>query len=311
MEELQPLEENLIETNVEDDSHHSKVNTRRAIVDTILITAGVFSASIGLKGFVIPNHFIDGGATGISLLGSIVFPAIPLWAFLIVVNIPFIAAGYKIIGKTFSIKASAAITGLAIVATFIPFPQVTDQPLLIAVFGGFFLGAGIGLAVRGGAVLDGTEVMAIYVNKKTGLTMGDVILMFNIIIFAAGAWVLGIEKAMYSVLTYLAASKTVDFFIQGLEEYTGVTIISGKSEEIRRILTFKMGRGVTVYKGKKGYGKRGEEYDEIEILFTVITRLEVSKLNHEIEKIDPMAFIVMNSIKDTKGGMIKKRSLEE
>ena len=311
MEELQPLEQNITQANADNESHHSKVNTRRAIVDTILITAGVFSASVGLKGFVIPNHFIDGGATGISLLGSIVFPSIPLWAFLIVVNIPFIAAGYRIIGKTFSIKASAAITGLAIVATFIPFPQVTDQPLLIAVFGGFFLGAGIGLAVRGGAVLDGTEVMAIYVNKKTGLTMGDVILMFNIIIFAAGAWVLGIEKAMYSVLTYLAASKTVDFFIQGLEEYTGVTIISGKSEEIRRILTFKMGRGVTVYKGKKGYGKRGEEYDEIEILFTVITRLEVSKLNHEIEKIDPMAFIVMNSIKDTKGGMIKKRSIEE
>ena len=176
-------------------------------------------------------------------------------------------------------------------------------------FGGFFIGLGIGFAVRGGGVLDGTEVLAIYLSKRTGLTIGDIILVFNIIIFALASYVLSIETALYSILTYLAASKTVDFVIEGLEEYTGVTIISPHSDEIRLMIIEKIGRGVTIYNGKRGYGKRGENLNHVDIVFTVITRLEIAKLRVEIDKIDSSAFIVMNSIKDTKGGMIKKRPL--
>ncbi len=173
-------------------------------------------------------------------------------------------------------------------------------------FGGFFLGAGIGLSIRGGAVIDGTEVLAIFLSRKLGTTIGDIIIVFNVIIFSAAAWLLSVETALYSMITYLAASKTVDFIIEGIEEYTGITIISVRNDEIAQMIVDVMERGITVYRGKRGHGKSGETKD-IDILYTVITRLEISKLNTEIKKIDPNAFVVMNSIKDTKGGMIKKR----
>lgn len=193
---------------------------------------------------------------------------------------------------------------------FFPYPHITNDKLLIAVFGGFFLGAGIGLAVRGGAVIDGTEVLAIAVSKKTGLTIGDVILLVNVIIFSLAAWLVSIETAMYAMLTYLSASKTVDFIIEGIEEYMAVTIISVEPEKIRSMVISTMGRGITVYKGEQGYGKTGEKNYDMKILYTVVTRLELNKLKLEIEKIDPKAFVVMHSIKDMKGGMIKKRPLK-
>jgi uncharacterized membrane-anchored protein YitT (DUF2179 family) len=173
----------------------------------------------------------------------------------------------------------------------------------------FFLGAGIGFAVRGGAVIDGTEVLAIFVSRKIGTTLGDVVIIINVLIFGAASYLLGVEVALYSMITYLSASKTLDFIVEGIDEYIGVTIVSAKSEEIREMIIHKMGRGVTVYNGKRGFGKNGETR-EIEIVYTVITRLEVNKLNIEIEKIEPSAFVVMNRVKDTKGGMIKKRPLD-
>ena len=186
---------------------------------------------------------------------------------------------------------------------------MTTDNLLVAVFGGFFLGAGIGLSVRGGAVIDGTEVLAIYLSRKLGTTIGDIIILINVFIFAAAAYFLGIEIALYSMITYLSASKTLDFIVEGIDEYIGVTIISMRSEEMRQMIINIMGRGVTVYSGKRGYGKRGET-KEVDIIYTVITRLELNKLNTEIQKIEPDAFVVMNSVKDTKGGMIKKRALK-
>ena len=201
-----------------------------------------------------------------------------------------------------------AILGLASCIALVHFPTVTHDNLLVAVFGGFFLGAGIGFAVRGGSVIDGTEVLAIYLSRKFGLTIGDVIIVINVLIFSAAVYFLGVETALYSMITYLAASKTLDFLVEGIDEYIGVTIVSSHSEEIRQMIINKMGRGVTVYKGKSGFGKRGET-KESEIIYTVLTRLEVNKLNTEIEKIEPNAFVVMNSIKDTKGGMIKKKPL--
>jgi uncharacterized membrane-anchored protein YitT (DUF2179 family) len=286
-----------------------KVFIRSTVADIILLTIGALSAGFGLKGFLLPNKFVDGGATGISLLINAV-SQIPLALLLIVVNIPFMIMGYRQIGRPFVLKTALAIGVLALAVALLPYPVITNDKLLIAIFGGFFLGMGIGLAVRGGGVLDGTEVLAIFISRRTPLTIGDVILLFNILIFSVAALLLGIETALYSVLTYLAAAKTVDFIIEGIEEYTGVTIISPKYQEIAEMITKKIGRGMTVYHGLQGYGKTGHKSTEVEIIFTVVTRLETSRLQTEINAIDPHAFVVMHSIKDTKGGMIKKRPLK-
>lgn len=288
----------------------TRLNVKRNLRDIVLLLIAVASAGFGLKGFLLPNGFIDGGAVGISLLLAET-TSFQLSALLIIVNTPFIIMGLRIIGLEFAIKTALAIIALAAAVAIIPYPQITQDKLLVAVFGGFFLGAGIGLAVRGGGVLDGTEVLAISISRKTGATIGDIILIINIIIFSFAAWLLSLEVALYSILTYLAASKTVDFIIEGLEEYTGVTIISPKAEQIQDMIINVLRRGVTIYKGERGYGKKGHSTHEMRIVFTVVTRLEVTKLNAEIEKIDPNAFVVMNSIKDTKGGMIKKRPLKK
>lgn len=281
------------------------ITVKRLIKDFFLITAGIFSAAFGLKGFLLTNHFIDGGVTGISLLAT-QLTGIPLFVLIICINIPFIILGYFILGRLFVVKTVLAIAGLALCLATVNFPNVTDDNLLVAIFGGFFLGAGIGLTVRGGAVIDGTEVLAIFLSKKLGTSIGDLIILINVLIFSAAAYLLSVEIALYSMITYLAASKTLDFIVEGIEEYIGVTIVSSHSREIREMIINKLGRGITVYNGKRGFGKRGENRD-VEIIYTVITRLELNKLNTEIEKIDPNAFVVMHSVKDTKGGMIKKR----
>ena len=285
-----------------------RIDLKRGVKNFMLIVLGIFSAAFGFKGFLLTNHFIDGGATGISLLIS-ALTKIPLYILIICVNIPFIILAHQVMGRQFAIKTAMAIAGLALVLAFVSFPNVTDDNLLVAIFGGFFLGAGIGFAIRGGAVIDGTEVLAIFLSRKVGATIGDIIIVINVLIFGAAAYFLGVEIALYSMITYLAASKTLDFIVEGIDEYIGVTIVSSQSEEIRQMIINKMGRGVTVYTGKSGYGKRGETSD-VEIIYTVITRLELNKLNTEIEKIEPDAFVVMNSVKDTKGGMIKKRPLQ-
>jgi uncharacterized membrane-anchored protein YitT (DUF2179 family) len=277
--------------------------------DALFILVGISSAGLGLRSFLLPDNFIDGGATGISLL-IVEVTHIPLYFILVLVNIPFMIVGYKQMGKVFFIKAWIAIICLALFVAFVPYPIVTSDKVLVAVFGGFFLGAGIGFAMRGGAVLDGTEVLAIYVSRKTGWTIGDIIMVINVVIFAVAAKLLGIDNALYSMLTYLSASRTVNFLIEGIEEYTGVTIISVKNEEIAKVITEKLGRGITTYKSSGGYGKRGYVQQDNDVIFTVITRLEISRLRSEIELIDPQAFVVMHSIRDTKGGMIKKRPMK-
>ena len=287
-----------------------KITLTHHFKGAILILVGIFSAGFGLKGFLLPNKFIDGGVTGISLLVAEI-TKVDLSILILVINLPFIALGFRQVNRVFAIKSIIAITGLAIVLATVTYPVITSDKLLIAVFGGFFLGAGIGLAVRGGAVLDGTEILAIYVNKTSGFTIGDIILVFNIMIFTVAAYLLSIEIALYAILTYLAASKTVDFIVEGLEEYTGVTIISYKSDKIRKMIINKLGRGVTIYDGKRGYSSDDEHPKSTEIVYTVITRLEIGRLQTEVHKIDPNAFMVMSSIKDTKGGMIKKRALSD
>ena len=281
---------------------------RRHVKDAIFILLGVVMASIGLKGYILPNNFLDGGAMGVSLLLEML-TKIELSYLIILVNLPFIIIGAKQISIEFAIKSIFAILALAILVHYVALPDITQDKLLISIFGGFFLGAGIGLTIRGGAVIDGTEVLAITVSRKSNMTVGDFIAVFNILLFFSAIFLVGIETAMYSMLTYLSASKTVDFIINGIEEYLGVIIVSEKAEEIKYHISRNLGRGVTAFKSDKGFGSRGEFGEEGKVLFCVVTRLEVSKLLLEIEKIDATAFVVQHGIKDTKGGMIKKRPL--
>lgn len=287
-----------------------KIEFTGILLDIFLILTGILSAGFGLKGFLFPNSFIDGGVTGISLIVSEVTD-ISLAFLIVLINAPFILIGFSTISKQFAVKSIIAIIGLAVVILIVPFPEITDDKLLIAVFGGFFLGLGIGLSIRGGAVIDGTEILAVFISRKTPASIGDIILIFNIIIFAVAAYVFSVEIALYAILTYISASKTVDFVVSGIEEYLGVTIISDKSEEIRLAVVENLGRGCTIYSGKKGFAKRGQKLTPVDIVYTLVTRLELSKLQLEIEKIDSDAFVIMDSIKDARGGMIKKRPLKK
>jgi uncharacterized membrane-anchored protein YitT (DUF2179 family) len=281
----------------------------RELINTALIVLGVFAAGFGLKGFLLSSHFIDGGVTGVSMLLSDVLK-LPLSILILLINIPFIALGYRQIGKKFAIKSTLAIAGLSACLAFVSYPDVTPDKLLTAVFGGFFIGAGIGLAIRGGAVLDGTEIAALLVSKKSHLLkVGDVILILNIFIFLAAAFFLGVEPALYSILTYVAASKTIDFIIHGIEEYTAITIISMKSEDIKEAITGGLHRGVTVYKGSGGMGSKGVRDLEQSILYCVVTRLEIGNVKDVVKEIDPTAFVTTHALSDVEGGLIKRAGL--
>jgi len=279
------------------------------IKDTILIIIGIFSAAMGLKGFLLSSHFIDGGVTGISMLIADITD-LPIALLIFVINVPFLWLGYRKLGFSFALKSTLAIAGLSICLALVSFPDVTHDKLLTAVFGGMFLGVGVGLAIRSGAVLDGTEIAALLVSKKAQVVkVSDVILILNVLIFSAAAFFLGIESALYSILTYLAASKMIEFILNGIEQYTGVTVVSIHSEAIRLAITDNLGRGVTVYQGKHGYGKDGMINDPRDIIFTVATRLEIPSLKKMILNIDPKAFIVQQSIDDTTGGLLKRKGL--
>ena len=280
--------------------------------DVFLMGLGAVCAAIGLECFLVPNQLLDGGVTGISLLvADLTGLNLPMLIFII--NLPFIFLGYKQVSPQFAVKAFGAILGLVLLLSFTHFPIITNDKLLIAAFGGFFLGAGIGFAMRGGGVLDGTEVLALYLSRKIRfMQIGELILVINILIFSVAAFVFGMEVALYSILTYMAASKTVDFITQGIEEYTAVTIVSEKNETIRKAIIKQMDRGVTIYKGKRGLtGKRAnaDGMNDIDIIVTVVTKLEISKLRNLVDDIDESAFITTHSIGSTKGGMIQKRAL--
>lgn len=276
--------------------------------DLAFLSLGVLCAGMGLKGFLLPNNFLDGGAMGISLLLELT-TGVDLALLVILVNIPFIWMGYRQVSAGFAVRTIIAIGLLALCLVVVPYPMVTSDKLLISVFGGFFLGAGIGLAMRGGGVLDGTEVLAIYISRRSPLTVGDVIMVINILVFGTAALLTNVETALYAMLTYLAAAKTIDFLIHGIEEYTAVIIISDRHEAIRQMITEELSRGVTVFKGEKGYGKRGLRQNETNILYAVVTRLELTRLKDRVEQIDERAFVINHGIDDAKGGMVKGRPL--
>ncbi|MBC6996089.1 YitT family protein [Neolewinella lacunae] len=279
---------------------------RTSLTDAFFIIVGVLCAAFSLEGFLLPNAFIDGGVTGICLLITGV-TGWPLPVLLVVVNIPFLVLANSVVGPRFALKTGLAIALLAAVILFVHFPQLTQDKLLVSVFGGFFLGAGIGLSMRGGSVLDGTEVLAIFLSRRLGAKVSDWVIIINVAIFSVAAMLLSIEQSLYSLLTYIVASKALDFIVDGVEEYTGVTIISPQSEDIRIALIEEVGCGVTIINGQGGFGARGE-LKELDLLYVVVTRLEIHKLTTVVRHRDPKAFITMSSINDVYGGMVKKRN---
>jgi uncharacterized membrane-anchored protein YitT (DUF2179 family) len=286
----------------------NKISWPQALKEILLITAGILSATIGLKGLLLPNGFYDGGAMGIALVLSH-FIDIELSLLIIAINIPFVLIGTKQVSISFAIKSAIAILILSVSVHYFNIPVITQDKLLIAIFGGVFLGLGIGLTMRGGAVIDGTEVLAIQISRQSSLSVGDFIGIFNFLLFACVAYFINIETAMYSMLTYVSAAKAVDFIVSGIEEYIGVTIISQKPDQIRNLLTNELRRAVTVYKLESGYANSQPSEVDRKALYCVTTRLEVTKLLSHVSQLDSGAFVIQHAIKDTRGGMIKKRPL--
>ena len=276
----------------------------RELLNAFLIVLGIFSAGIGLKGFLLSSSFIDGGVTGVSMLAS-KGSGTPLALWIPIVNLPFVALGYRQMGASFALRSAAGIGGLAVVLATVHFPDVTPDLLLTAVFGGFFIGAGIGLAIRGGAVLDGTEIAALLISRRSHLLrVGDVILLFNVALFLAAISMLGVEPALYSILTYVTAARTLDFVVNGIEEYTGLTIVSRASGEIAAHVMAELGRGVTMYRGRGGLNP-----EEQEILYCVVTRLEIGKVKALVQRFDRSAFVTSHTLTGVDGGMVKRSLL--
>jgi uncharacterized membrane-anchored protein YitT (DUF2179 family) len=265
---------------------------------------GALLASIGLEIFLVPNQIIDGGVTGISIMASFL-SKVPLGVFIFVLNLPFLVVGYKQIGKTFVISTLFSITMLSIgVSILHPVPGLTQDTLLAAVFGGILLGIGVGLVVRYGGSLDGTEIVAIVISKRTSFSVGEIVMFFNIFILSSAGLIFGWDRAMYSLIAYFIAYKVIDITIEGLDESKGVFIISDKQDEIAEILMARLGRGVTCLEGKGGYSGEAKG-----VLYAVVTRLEVAKLKGIIEEVDENAFVTINDVHDVMGGNLKKKSI--
>ncbi len=269
---------------------------------------GVVTAAFALKGFLVPNSFFDGGVNGISLLIHEIYH-INLAYVVLLVNLPFLIIGAYVVNRQFAIKTFISIVLMGLCLNYVQYPIITHDKLLIAVFGGFFLGVGIGLTMRAGCALDGIEVLGLYTGKRSSFTVTEIVFGINVIIFLIAAFKFGPETSLYSMLTYFAASRTVDFVVEGIEAYTGVTIISAKSEEIKNRLVNELGRGITVYKGERGYLPGSFEiHSDVDIIFTVVTRLEMRKLKNLVSEVDSKAFVFANTIREASGGLIKRRA---
>ncbi len=283
--------------------HWASVYSLKSLLYTIL---GVLCAVVALKGFMMPNHFLDGGVTGISILAH-EFTHYNISIFLILFNIPFLAIGYHKIGKTFAVRALIAVLLLAVLMNYIDIPVVTNDKILIAIFGGFLIGLGIGLVIKGGGVIDGLEIIADYTNRKSGFSTGEIILAINTMIFLTAALGLGIEPAMYSILTYFTAVKTSDYVVDGFEEYTALTVVSKHHDQVKEIIVKDFGKAIMVYKGERGYlpGAFDLKYD-CDIVMSIVTRLEIHRIKNAILEKDPDAFFYVHSINEVKGGIIKQ-----
>lgn len=279
-------------------------NFKRLFSEVFQISLGILLASIGLKGFLLPNGFLDGGVTGIAILISRLYD-VNVSLILIAVSFPFLILAWFALTKRILVKSVLSIIILAIFIHYENFQSITEDKLLIAIFGGLFLGAGIGLTIKNGAVLDGSEILGIFVNNRLGISIGKTILLFNIILFAITTMLLSIEVAMYSILTFLVTAKVIDLMIEGFEDYVGLMIVSEKVNDIEQELINKIGVGMTLYKGSKGFGKRGIQ-NERDIIHTVINRIDIRRTYDMIDSIDENSFVIEFDVNNIKGGILRK-----
>ncbi len=272
---------------------------------------GTALAVLAMKGFMIPNRFLDGGVVGISILLHEIFH-LNISILVIILNLIFIYLGYRRIGKTFAVQTTIAIILLSLGLLFVHIHPITTDKLLIAIFGGILIGAGVGLVIRTGGVIDGFEVIAVFTRRKTGFSNSEIIMLFNTIIFAIAAIQFGIETAMYSVITYFTAARATDYVVDGIEEFTAINIISSCHDDVKNYLVNELGKGITVYKGERGYLPGSFDIKtDCEIIVTIVTRLEIKQIQDGVLGIDPKAFMFINSIKEAQGGILKAKAHAE
>lgn len=286
----------------------SLLRRRKTAMDWIkkylVLIIGSLIYSAGLEIFLVPNNIIDGGVVGISIMASYL-TGIPFGVYMLVLNLPFLYLGYKQIGKTFAISTIISIIALSIFSEFLePVPQITQDYFLAAIFGGIIAGAGVGLVIRQGGSLDGTEITAIILDRKTSFSVGEVVMFFNLFILGAAGFVFGWDKAMYSLVAYFIISKMIDVVLKGLDESYAVMIVSDEYEEIADAIMHRLGRGVTYLHGQGAYTG-----DDKQVLYCVVTRLEVVKLKEIALEKDETAFVTINPVHDIVGGRFKKKSI--
>jgi uncharacterized membrane-anchored protein YitT (DUF2179 family) len=278
-----------------------------SIKNQLHIIAGSGLAVLAMKGFMIPNRFLDGGVTGISILLHEIFH-INISILVIALNLVFIYLGYRNIGKTFAVQTTIAVTFLSLGLVFIEIPAITTDKLLIAIFGGILIGSGVGLVIRGGGVIDGAEVIAVFTRRKVGFSNSEIIMLINSIIFGVAALEFGIETAMYSVITYFTATRATNYVVDGIEEFTAMNIVSSQHEEIKNFLVNDLGKGITVYKGERGYLPGSFDIKtDCEIIVTIVTRLEIKQIQDALIAIDPKAFVYVQRISEATGGILKAK----
>lgn len=281
-----------------------KNRVKREILRYLFLFIGSIIAAVGLEIFLVPNNIIDGGIIGISIIASYL-TGLPLSAFIIVLNLPFLIFGYKQIGKTFVLSSLFAILSLSFwLSVFHPIPGLTNDVLLATVFGGIILGIGVGLIIRNSGSLDGTEMVAIVLSKTAAFSVGEIVMFFNLFILSSAGLIFGWDRAMYSLLAYYIAFKVIDITIEGLNEEKAAMIISDNPHEIADAILARLGRGVTFLEGKGGFSK-----EEKVVIYSVITRLEVAKLKSIVAEKDEHAFLAINDVFDVMGGKQKKKSI--
>ena len=280
------------------------ITSARSITFTVL---GVLAAVIGLQGFMVPNNFLDGGVTGISIL-VMGLSDIHISLLLIIFNIPFLVIGFKKLGYTFGIRSVIAVCLLSMGMFWIDIPAFTEDKVLIAVFGGLFIGLGIGLVIRGGGVIDGLEVVGQYTERKSAFTSGEIILTLNTLIILGAAFRFGIETAMYSILVYFTAMKTTNYVVDGFEEFTAMYVVSRESDKIKTLIRDDFRKGMTVFRGERGH--LPDDFSvpvDCDILMVLVTRLELYRLEESVQQVDPAAFVYVHSIKEVRGGIVNRR----
>jgi uncharacterized membrane-anchored protein YitT (DUF2179 family) len=281
-----------------------KMTMKEHIRRYVFMFLGSILAAVGLEIFLVPNQIIDGGVVGISIMASYL-TSWPLGIFIFILNLPFIYLGYMQIGKSFAISTLFSLASLSVwVSVLLPIPGFTNDVFLASIFGGIVLGIGVGLIIRYGGSLDGTEIIAIILDKRTGFSVGEIIMFFNIFIIGSAGLVFSWDKAMYSLVAYFVAFKLIDITIEGLDESKGVMIVSDHPHEIAEVLMARLGRGVTILHGQGAYTGESKQ-----VLYSVVTRLEIAKLKTIIKEIDEGAFVTINEVHDVMGGKVKKRAI--